>query len=97
MKKRIMTFSLFLCFVSSVAMADNGKINACGILDKSKAEISNCNKTRYNGYMIDVVQSGCCSWHGGVCGCQYGRVVCCDGSYSPSCGCNHDELIKIIN
>lgn len=30
---------------------------------------------------------GCCSWHGGVCGCQSGRAVCCDGSLSPSCGC----------
>jgi len=31
---------------------------------------------------------GCCSWHGGVCGCQGGRVVCCDGKYSPSCKCS---------
>lgn len=30
---------------------------------------------------------GCCSHHGGVCGCSQGRAVCCDGSYSPSCGC----------
>ena len=30
---------------------------------------------------------GCCSHHGGVCGCTQGRAVCCDGSYSPSCGC----------
>ena len=30
---------------------------------------------------------GCCSHHGGVCGCSGGRAVCCDGSYSPSCGC----------
>lgn len=30
---------------------------------------------------------GCCSWHGGQCGCTGGRIVCCDGSYSPSCGC----------
>lgn len=30
---------------------------------------------------------GCCSWHQGVCGCSAGRAVCCDGSYSPSCGC----------
>ncbi len=30
---------------------------------------------------------GCCSHHGGVCGCSNGRAVCCDGSYSPSCGC----------
>lgn len=34
-------------------------------------------------------QSGCCSWHGGVCSCDssIGRKVCCDGTYSPSCGC----------
>jgi hypothetical protein len=31
---------------------------------------------------------GCCSWHGGVCGCKGGRVVCCDGKYSPSCKCS---------
>lgn len=31
---------------------------------------------------------GCCSWHQGVCGCSNGRAVCCDGSYSPSCGCD---------
>ena len=32
-------------------------------------------------------QRGCCSWHGGVCGCSYGNIVCCDGQLSPSCGC----------
>lgn len=32
---------------------------------------------------------GCCSWHGGVCGCDtsVGRQICCDGTYSPSCTC----------
>lgn len=31
---------------------------------------------------------GCCSWHGGVCGCAVnGRTLCCDGSLSPSCQC----------
>lgn len=32
---------------------------------------------------------GCCSWHGGVCGCDtsVGRQICCDGTYSPSCVC----------
>lgn len=35
-------------------------------------------------------QSGCCSWHGGVSGCDYdtGRQVCNDNTYSPSCGCS---------
>ena len=40
------------------------------------------------GFAIDgPEQSGCCSWHGGVCGCSAGRAQCCDGSLSPSCGC----------
>ena len=30
---------------------------------------------------------GCCSWHNGVCGCSNGRVLCCDGTLSPSCRC----------
>lgn len=34
-----------------------------------------------------IYRSGCCSWHQGVCGCNNGRAICCDGSYSPSCGC----------
>ena len=33
-------------------------------------------------------RSGCCSWHGGVCGCSSGRALCCDGTLSPSCGCD---------
>lgn len=33
-------------------------------------------------------RSGCCSWHDGVCGCDsFGRVICCDGTISPSCTC----------
>ena len=36
---------------------------------------------------IEVAQQGCCSWHSGVCGCSGGRIVCCDSTYSPSCGC----------
>lgn len=31
---------------------------------------------------------GCCSWHGGECGCQDGRDVCCDDTLSPSCTCH---------
>lgn len=42
---------------------------------------------RYVSEYIIVAQRGCCSWHGGVCGCKNGRVVCCDNTYSPSCRC----------
>jgi hypothetical protein len=33
-------------------------------------------------------RSGCCSHHSGVCGCAGGRATCCDGTVSPSCGCD---------
>lgn len=32
-------------------------------------------------------RQGCCSWHGGVCGCSSAGIVCCDGTQSPTCGC----------
>jgi hypothetical protein len=35
----------------------------------------------------EALQSGCCSWHNGVCGCSNGRKTCCDGTLSPSCKC----------
>jgi hypothetical protein len=35
----------------------------------------------------EVNKRGCCSWHGGVCGCENGRAKCCDGTLSPTCGC----------
>ncbi|MDR2219756.1 MAG: hypothetical protein LBE24_04155 [Methylobacillus sp.] len=38
-----------------------------------------------------LAQRGCCSWHGGVCGCSGGRAMCCDGKPSPSCGCHADD------
>ncbi len=38
---------------------------------------------------LAIARSGCCSWHGGVSGCDtsVGRQVCNDGTYSPSCTC----------
>ena len=35
----------------------------------------------------DTNRRGCCSHHGGVCGCEGNRAKCCDGSLSPSCKC----------
>jgi hypothetical protein len=44
-----------------------------------------------------VVQRGCCSHHQGVCGCNGGRVVCCDSTYSRSCTCNKEDPIGVVN
>jgi hypothetical protein len=39
-----------------------------------------------------VAQRGCCSHHGGVCGCDNHSVVCCDNSHSPTCGCHASDV-----
>lgn len=38
---------------------------------------------------IMIQRRGCCSWHGGVAGCDEnsGRLRCNDGTLSPSCRC----------
>jgi hypothetical protein len=48
-----------------------------------------------NASQEQLARRGCCSHHGGVCGCQGGRTVCCDGSYSPSCGCHNEDSDEI--
>ena len=35
----------------------------------------------------EIERRGCCSHHKGVCGCEDGRVSCCDGTTSPTCEC----------
>ena len=49
--------------------------------------------------ILAYAQSGCCSWHGGVdyCDRSEGKIVCNDGSYSPSCRCSKEELDKEYN
>lgn len=39
--------------------------------------------------IAEIAKQGCCSHHGGVCGCSNGRVICCDGTKSPSCKCSN--------
>lgn len=44
-----------------------------------------------------VAKRGCCSHHDGVCGCsEKGRVICCDGTLSPSCTCHHEDTGKAV-
>ena len=43
-----------------------------------------------------MARSGCCSWHGGVCDCILGRVICCDGATSPSCLCYQESNRSLI-
>lgn len=45
-----------------------------------------------------LARRGCCSWHGGVCGCDtnVGRQVCCDGTYSPTCTCAYIPQAPVV-
>lgn len=52
--------------------------------------VNNTNVTDSNNQCI--AGRGCCSRHGGVCGCQNGRSKCCDGTLSPSCHCFRDDI-----
>jgi hypothetical protein len=56
----------------------------------AKTSINETNNMNYaqSGQKEDIEKQGCCSWHRGVCGCSDGRALCCDGSLSPSCGCD---------
>lgn len=58
--------------------------------------IVDCEKIIKSGDKELIAKRGCCSWHGGVCDCgSNGRVICCDGTYSPSCTCKGSKsLIK---
>lgn len=44
---------------------------------------------------FSLATSGCCSHHGGVCGCNTstGSQSCCDGTDSPSCGCAYNPPV----
>ena len=59
-------------------------------------------KTECSNLLIkDSIASyqGCCSHHKGVCGCGGYRLLCCDGTLSPSCECfkedKKDEIIQL--
>lgn len=45
--------------------------------------------TRSEAVPLDFEQSGCCSHHQGVCGCNQitGKKACCDGTDSKTCRC----------
>lgn len=53
-----------------------------------------CGSTAQPDYLPGILEAarGCCSHHGGMSGqCKNGRVVCRDGSISPTCKCRADS------
>lgn len=86
------TFSVLALGISGVCYADDLKI--CGII---MAAPDLTREIALPDSKLEIARSGCCSWHGGVCDCFLGRVVCCDGTLSPSCLCNSDSIKEVMN
>lgn len=74
---RLLLVSATLLLFTGSAYAQSAQIGLTGNEVTCKADV------------INPQGQGCCSWHGGECGCSpEGRDECCDGSLSPSCGCH---------
>jgi len=89
--KKLIIFAVAITFVMGAAMAAEHPIDQKHpiIFDQSTPDkATECDRMKASGATEEqLAGQGCCSWHGGVCGCAGTRAVCCDGSYSPSCGC----------
>ena len=92
-------FLIVLLLVSGAALAEDLRSHEeatnqpieKGLMHHQESQQSKCDSNKDGLAEVDVKKQlerrGCCSWHGGVCGCSSGRAVCCDGQLSPSCGC----------
>jgi len=93
-KIQIILFSalvVFFCFSQAIAQQDySGPSCTKDSVSQSSSVFNAPDGENSNHSQLLLAKRGCCSWHGGVCGCQGGRVVCCDRTFSPTCTCNHD-------
>lgn len=92
MQKIFCVALLLVLLCAQGALADEGKTG------KDSAEIQTvaCTEPQPLDDLL-LAGRGCCSHHRGQCGCEGGRVVCCDGSLSPSCTCEADTPAKTGN
>lgn len=86
MRTLLFSFCLLLTMLTSSAWAEEPS--------REKASTSPswvCTEQVESDGTLSFAGRGCCSHHKGQCGCEGGRVVCCDGTLSPSCRCEKDE------
>ncbi len=77
---RVQVLGLVMLMLAGPSVADSG----------SKAERSVDGPAACMADVGSAERSGCCSHHGGVCGCAGDQQKCCDGTLSPSCECVYD-------
>jgi len=81
-----------LVFLVGLGSAYAGDVENNLTVDAAPTEAVLCVKRMDEATVKITKCQGCCSRHGGVCGCNKvtGNVWCCDGSFSPGCGCLKD-------
>ena len=94
--KNISIITLITLILSFSVFASTNE-NESNTLNKSTAVVCKQLKEDNKQDTKEYAQRGCCSWHGGVCGCTGGRVVCCDSTYSPSCLCDKENSPEVTN
>lgn len=90
MKSLIAALALIIC-LGSTAHAEESKLQAKPPKVDYQCPVSS---DANNGTPKLLAGRGCCSHHKGQCGCEGGRVVCCDGTLSPSCRCQKDQSAR---
>ena len=65
------------------------RVGALGLIFLGGSALTDCPGGMSGEHRLrSVERRGCCSHHGGVCGCEKGRALCCEKRLSPSCGCD---------
>jgi hypothetical protein len=65
------------------------RVGALGLIFLAGSALTDCPGGMSGAHRLrSVERRECCSHHGGVCGCEMGRALCCDKRVSPSCGCD---------
>jgi len=78
---KLLSFLFVFLFLTFGYSSNITKENSQSICSSQNLYLNQQSKTEY-------ARRGCCSHHGGVCGCSSsGRLQCCDGTLSPTCGC----------
>jgi len=75
--------------LSAPAVTEAAPTAACPALPPDLGETFAVTPEACMAAEVEEARRGCCSWHGGVCGCSrdHNRLRCCDGALSPTCGC----------
>jgi hypothetical protein len=80
---------LFFIFLSATLLLSANDHNTSGV----KPDTFVCSKAKTKNQIPMLTRRGCCSHHGGVCGCgPGGRQQCCDGTLSPTCTCFRNQI-----